>query len=191
MIARRDMLKMAVALSAARALPSALSPEEAAALLAAPASAADVGLDRDRFGPGSVVDPAWFAGDLDGSGPEALFDFVAPEEHARYVQARGEVEAALPILGDLRFDHPWHRMDQAAQEYALVAYMRGLAYGAKYEALRREMLGPTRVCPGCHGRGALWDGSPYGASGEREACERCRGAGTVPTPAPALALAGD
>ena len=98
----------------------------------------------------------------------------------------------MPLLLGLPADQPWHKLDEAAQGWAIVAYMRGVAAGAQYEALPRELLGVVMTCPRCYGIGVLW-GSTRGyldgkVRGEREVCPDCGGRGTVPTPAPTVAL---
>ena len=192
---RRDVLKLAALAAAGTAGPLAVTPQEAAALLAQPATATDVDTDRDCRGDGDPTNPARFARHLDGSAGEDLADFFAPEEYAAYRQARAAVYAAMPFLRDLPFDHPWHKLDEAAYAWATVAGMRGIAAGAKYEQLRQALVGPRRLCGRCDGLGALAGGQRVYLLGDDldglETCGDCKGAGTVPTPAPTLAPAAD
>ena len=76
---------------------------------------------------------------------------------------------------------------------AVVAWMAGVRAGAAYEHLRLALTPPTQTCPRCHGHGALRGGRPPSdrAHGPEERCPDCGGAGTVPTPAPALHLAAN
>ena len=100
--------------------------------------------------------------------------------------------AALPLLADLPFDHPWHRMDEAAHAMFVHAAMSGARAGAAYEHLGLALLTPTRVCGTCDGVGSLGEnGGHYPHGGERHPCPDCGGRGTVPTPAPTLRLAAD
>ena len=101
----------------------------------------------------------------------------------------------MPLLLGLPADQPWHKLDQSAHGWASVAWVRGVAAGARYEALRRELLGPVMTCPRCDGIGVVWGGTrgylDGKERGERETCPECKGAGTVPTPVTTVALAGD
>ena len=85
-------------------------------------------------------------------------------------------------------------MDEAAHGWGIVAWMRGVAAGAQYEALRRESVGPPMTCRRCGGIGAPWRGTrgyvDVKDCGERENCPDCRGVATGPTPAPRLPARG-
>jgi len=191
MMSRRKVLEFAAAAGVARAaVPFALAPEEAAAALDAPLDAApverDLGFRRYANDP---YDPIGFAESVDGEDWPELVNHISPEAMADYTQHRDAMIDAMPILDALPFDHPWAKMDEAALSMWSMAWMAGVRAGAAYEHLRLALLTPIRVCPTCHGHGALWDGSPFRhRGGERAVCPDCGGRGTGPTPAPTLPL---
>ena len=201
MITRRDALKLAAL--AAGGAPFAVPPEQAAALLDAPA------VDQNPLAAGvpaggawepraPTYDPAGFARDLvrgealdDG---EDLLCHVAPDEMAAYKQALAALYRDLPILRSVPHDHPINRLDEAALSAWSAAFAQGVRAGAAAEHLRLALLGGSRECRRCQGHGAVWGGSGYlvafDPDGE-EPCPTCGGRGTVPTPAPTLALSAD
>ena len=65
--------------------------------------------------------------------------------------------------------------------------MAGIRAGAAYEHLRLALVTPRMGCLRCHSHGKLWGGKPHRHHDDgtnEETCPDCRGAGTVPTPAP-------
>ncbi len=179
MLTRRTVLQLAAGAAAARAPLSTITPAEAAHLLNEPATL----VPEPRFlGVGEspdFTDPVSFAIETERSITEELIDLQAPEELARYVQARAAVLGELPILAALPYDHPWHKLDEAAFAWAGAAYMKGVAVGSAYEHLRRALVGPTRSCPSCFGVGRLDEDGKRATKGGGEACGTCSGVGTV------------
>ncbi len=111
MLTRRDALKFA-ALAAANSAPLAtITPAEAARLLDEPMGTGPA----PRGGPVWNInpdDPVSFAEGFDGIDLPAIADHITAEELADYYHARAGVLQELPILTGVRFDHPWHKMDE-------------------------------------------------------------------------------
>ena len=94
--------------------------------------------------PTAAASPAAFAVALArrlATDDTGLLDRVAEEEMARYDQARAALVARHPELGDVPYDHPLHRMDQALQGLRGDAFEEGIAVGAAAEALRQSLPG--------------------------------------------------
>ena len=194
MITRRHALQLAAAAAAGAAAPLAVTPEQAAALLDGPAEF-DPGPGRGTVWSADFGDPSRFADAVDGVDfVNDLFEHGAAEEVAAYHQALDALFRELPILRSVPSDHPIHRLDEAALAMWSVAWMAGVRAGAAYEHLRLALVTPRQTCRRCHGHGRLWGGEPYRAADDgdnAETCAACDGAGTVPTPAPTVALATD
>ena len=188
---RKDVLKLAAAsIAGAGGAPFAVSPEQAAALLAE-AATVDPGPGRCRIGEPNHLDLVQFAESIDGTDwpfGDALAH-GAPAEMAAYKQAHlGLLDLAPGLLGDgTPGGDALNAMDEAALALWCGAWMAGVRAGAAYEHLRLAMIAQTSVCDRCHGGGRLWSGTPYRSHGGEEAeCADCGGRGTVPTPAPRL-----
>src|SRR5690242_4295598 len=93
---RRTMLKLAAALGADRAMPTTISPAEAALLLEQP-PAFDGAMPQDRVDEADWQDPEEFAAALVGVGGVALdwFQDGAAEELAAYKQSAARMLAAF------------------------------------------------------------------------------------------------
>ena len=187
MMTRRDALMYAATVAASRGILPGPSAVEAAAIFDSPAErvhpeTASLGVDH----PAGLYDPTTFAHVLDTRSPwgDALSGHLAPELEAEYVQARAAVLRQVPILEGLS---AWHDMDEASFGWSCRAYMEGVAAGAAYENLRRALVGPVRGCARCWGVGSLGEGGRRTNLGGVEPCPDCKGAGTVPVPAPAIA----
>ena len=193
MLTRRDALKLA-ALAAGGALPPfAASAEEAAALLGGPV-AFDPGAGRPPVWGSHLLDPVAFADDIDGVDFAGdLFDNGAPVEMAAYKQALDALIDRYPELRAARADHPLTLLDEAALSMWSRAWMAGIRAGAAYEHLRLALVTPRMGCPRCHSHGKLWGGSPHRHHDDgtnEQTCPDCRGAGTVPMPAPTPPVLG-
>ncbi len=190
---RRDVLKVAAAPAGTAAGPFAVTPQQAAALLAEPATV-DPGPGRGRIGAPDHRDVVQFAESIDSTDwpcGDALAHGT-PEAMARYQRSRlAVVDLAPGLLGDhTPGGDALDALDEAAMDLWTGGWMAGIRAGAAYEHLRMAMLAPTSVCDRCHGGGRLWDGAPCRSPGGAETdCPACAGAGTVPTPAPVLHLA--
>ena len=185
-LSRRDTLRLAGVLGATRAFaPFAVSAEDAAALLAAPA-------DNDEFAyywhdltpdelRADVVDPVTFAVEVDSTdfGFNSSFTNGAATEWAAYKQALDRVVALAPALldpehpdsphGERKGAHPVMLLDELVVAMGNAMHRAGNAQGAAYEHLRLAMTAPRMLC-GCNSHG----------------CEACGGAGTLAAPRPAL-----
>ncbi len=179
MLTRRTVLQLAATAAAARSLAPNVTAAEAARLLSEPAAPVAVPGPMGWGERPDFADPVAFAVDTERSIAEELVDYQAPEEVAAYVQARAAVLRDLPLLASLPYDHPWHKLDEAAFNWAGAAYMKGVAAGSAYENLRRALVGPTRSCPRCFGVGRQDDESKRATNGLGETCEMCAGVGTV------------
>ncbi len=190
MLTRRTVLQLAATAAAARSLAPNVTAAEAARLLAEPATPVAGAVIPGPWEPVNVADPVAFAMGVEGDIAEDIINFQAPEELAAYVQARAGVLADLPILASVGPDHPWTKMDEAAYAWAGAAYLQGVAAGAQYEALRRALVGPRRVCRRCQGIGSLAMGADRNhatdMAGGPQTCPDCGGAGTVAAPLAAL-----
>ncbi len=191
MITRRDALRIAAAYSAARTAPFAVSPAEAAALLDQPATC-DRGEDRPYVDDADFLDPVQFAEAIDGVDFRSVFENGAAVEMAAYKQALNDLIDRYPELRDPPgHDHPITRLDETALSMWCAAWMGGIRAGAAYEHLRLAMVTPRQVCTRCDAEGRLWGGSPYRLDdngSNEQTCPDCAGRGTVPTPAPTLAV---
>jgi len=183
-ISRRDTLRVAAAVAATHALaPFAVGPEDAAALLAAPA-------DNDEFPyhyheltfdpfRGDPVDPVSFAVEHDSTefGFTGAFTNGAAEEWADYKQALDRVVALAPDLLDHHAPdwqgragaHPMVLLDELVVAMGNTMHRAGIVVGVAYEHLRLAQTAPRQVCD-CNGHG----------------CETCGGSGTLATPRPSL-----
>jgi len=114
MLTRRHVLQLAAALTAAKAVPTALSPAQAAAALDVSIDAGLADVPRPHVWDADVYDPVHFANALDGLDIEELTDLNAPQDMAAYKQARSALLRELPILNGVRANHPWVKLDEAA-----------------------------------------------------------------------------
>lgn len=194
MFTRRQALQIAAAATTAAAVPFAVSPAEAAALLDQPADF-DPGPGRGAAWGADLSAPVRFAESLDGVDWDDWFENGAAEDMALYKQA---VAAMVDLYPELRdppsLDHPFNRIDEAAMAMWVVSWMAGVRAGAAYEHLRLALVAPRQQCRRCHGHGRLWAGTPYRFNGDGtndERCPDCGGRGWVPTPAPRLDLAAN
>ncbi len=179
MLTRRTVLQLAASATAARSLAPNVTAAEAARLLAEPATPVAGAVIPGPWEPVNLADPVAFAMGVEGDIAEDLINFQAPEELARYLQARASVLADLPILASVGIDHPWTKMDDAVYSWAGASYLQGVAAGAQYEALRRALVGSTRTCPTCFGVGRLDEDGKRAMRGGGETCPVCAGVGTV------------
>jgi len=190
MLTRRDALKLGAGLAAAAAVPSTLTPAQAAALLDAPL---DPGQSPPRRGMDTtdVYDPISFAEGIDGLDMEALTEHQAPEDMALYKQMRAKMLREFPELLHVPADHPWVTLDETALALWCASWMAGVRAGAAYENLRQALVGPRHVCRGCWGVGSIGPREPNHDPdlGGPEVCPDCAGNGTVATPAPRLTIA--
>ena len=189
MMTRRDALKAAAALGAASVPTLAVTPEQAAALLDAPATfdpgrGRTIAAEDADFG-----DPIRFAEALDGLDFRDLFEHGAAVQMAEYKQAVNALIDRYPELREQEGEPPESRLltrlDEAAITMWTLSWMAGVRAGAAYEHLRLAMVTPRRLCPACHGEGRLWGGKPFRRydDGTNEThCERCGGQGTEVTP---------
>ncbi len=167
---RRDVLKSAFALSTAAAALPTIARADALKQLDAPMTGPMPAVPGATF----AHDPATFADEMsmlivgrsDAGSPLVA---IAAEEEAAYLQARVAFVRQLPILEEVPFGHPFHRMDEATYTWALTAYTQGVKDGAALEQLRQRLTGPLVVCRTCRGIGL--DGA--------EVCAHCKGNGTV------------
>ena len=90
------------------------------------------------------------------------------------------MQQALPLLDEVRFDHPWHRMDEAVLDLYLTAHREGVRQGAALERLRQALIGPSKLCPTCDGVGLLEGDGRRWMRGEAHRCGECNGQGSVP-----------
>jgi hypothetical protein len=181
-LSRRDTLRVAATVGAARALaPFAVDAEQAAALLAAPADTDEFPyywheLTADELR-ADVVDPVTFAIEVDSTdfGFSGAFVNGCPEEWADYKQALDRVVALAPdVLDHTRQEgphgqHPMVLLDELVVAMGNAMHRAGIVQGAAYEHLRLAMTAPRKVC-GCNGHG----------------CETCEGRGTLAVAPPAL-----
>jgi len=192
---RADVLRLAAARAAANPAPAAVTPEEAARLLAEPAGF-DPGPGRNGIGEPDHLDVTQFAERIDGA-DWRFGDAVAhgaPGEMATYKQAHlALIDLAPGLLGyGTPGGNALDAMDEAALALWSAAWMAGVRAGSAYEHLRQALVPPTSVCAACHGHGVTWGGTPWRRHDDgsnAEGCPGCGGAGTVPTPAPLLPLA--
>jgi len=186
MFTRREALKFAAAAAIAptAAVPFAVSPVEAAALLDQPATF------DGRYYPHDDADttqPFVFARSLDGIDYGPFFDNGSAEAMAEYKQAVLALQDRYPELNSAAFGHPLNDLDEAALGMWCAAWQGGVRAGVQYEHLRLAMLAPRETCRACHGHGRTWSGRPYRKANDGSngvTCDRCGGSGTVPTPAP-------
>jgi hypothetical protein len=183
-ISRRDTLRVAAALGASRALaPFAVSPEDAAAMLAAPADADEFPFNYNetsfnRFHD-AHVDPVSFAVEHDSTDFGFVGGFAngAAEEWAEYKQALDRVVALAPDLLDhdhedwegRRGQHPMVLLDEIVVAMGNTMHRAGIVVGVAYEHLRIAQTAPRMICR-CNGHG----------------CATCGGRGTLATPRPSL-----
>src|SRR4051812_35941429 len=143
MIARRDLLKVAAAVGASRALVPDVSRADAARLLAEPAATV-----RSQWRDAEdLFDPVNFAENAQGSlgnDFDQLLAASAPEQWARYHRARHAMAREVPALHEARNGHPWHETDEAALALWHEAFAAGLRAGAAYENLRLALIGPRQ-----------------------------------------------
>jgi hypothetical protein len=189
-ISRRDTLRLAAAAVATQTPAFAVSPQVAAAELAAPAM-----IDPPRAGTFGyeLDDPVSFAESIDSA------DFIGHTSHggaqqwAAYKHALLAVEdavagaiadeptrtALMRLLGQLNDD---------AVDMATLSWMGGVRAGAAYEHLRLALSAPTEVCPACQGYGRARQDRRAGISAE---CSQCEGSGVMPAARPVLSLTAD
>ncbi len=192
MFTRRDALKLAAAaaITPTATAPFAVSPAEAAVLLDQPATF------DGRYHPGGDADlsqPLAFARSLDGTDFGPFFDNGSAEAMTEYKQALIALEERYPELNHAEYGHPIGALDEAALGMWCMSWMAGVRAGVQYEHLRLAMLAPRETCRACHGHGRTWSGRPYRKANDGTngvTCDRCGGAGTVPTPAPKLSALG-
>lgn len=185
MIARRDMLKLAAALTATSTahLPFSLSPDEARAWLDDPAEL-DPGEDR-AFDFGRQEIPPGPTAFINRAVPHLPIDELRsdnPEEWAAYKQSLQRVIDVAPNALNLRFGNPMCDMDEAAVALWSAAWFAGVRLGAELEHVRLAMLSARQICPKCGGHGRVWGvlGKAHIREGDERICETCQGAGTVP-----------
>ncbi len=182
MMTRRDALNFAAAQPLAQ---PAMAPGAATTALDEPLDPGSAPA-RQPVWKMDPFDPASFADGFDGIDTGDLCDHIAAVEMAEYKQAREAVLTSLPLLRDVRSDHPWHKMDEAALGMWITAWAAGIRAGAAYENLRLALVGPRRLCRACHGIGRTGPAGEvlYGHHDQVEfqACATCEGVGTAPTP---------
>lgn len=192
MIARRDLLRLMAAASAANtlSLPFALSPAEAAAVLDAPVPF-DPGIaptpSNDARGwpipsAGQFANTAWSGLDIEAFG---WFEEGAPVEWAAYRQAMRAVADLHPESLSLAGINPLSLLDEEVLRLCITSWDAGVRVGAELEHLRQAMLRPVQVCPRCHGDGRAAIPRPVREAGLRAddppgLCPACGGSGTVP-----------
>lgn len=185
MITRRQAIKLAASLAAARGAAPLVDRAEAATLLDQPI---DAGTTLPPVGTATpFAHPVAFVDDLSRRDidPNA-FNYLAPDDYAAYVQARAGLLRALPILNDVGHKHPYNEMDEAVYALANECYFKGLADGAAYEHLRATLTGATRVCVMCDGIGSLSLAAIAGGTrfrdqaGGPDTCPDCNGQGVTP-----------
>ncbi|MDQ3779343.1 MAG: hypothetical protein M3354_02170 [Chloroflexota bacterium] len=191
MIARRDMLKLAAAVTAATPFAQfAVTPERAAALLNEPA--VFISPPGRKGGPVDEIDPVAFAESIDAADWLEFFDHGGAVEMAAYKQAYNRALDTLGILErELPNDHALNQLDEKALTMWCTAWMAGVRAGAQYEHLRLCLVTPRMSCKACYGNGKTWGGRPYRHydDGTNEAvCTNCSGLGTVATPATTLSF---
>ncbi|MGI8475479.1 MAG: hypothetical protein ACR2OO_03800 [Thermomicrobiales bacterium] len=136
-----------------------------------------------------IFRPAPFAGELGGYAayemadhpePGAL-DFLAPAEQADFNRWEAALYAAVPELRSATFDHPIHKLQEAAVAWACEMYSAGVRHGAACEALRRELVGPLAGCPARQAHGWMADDGKQASSGRPAVavCALCAGTGTM------------
>jgi hypothetical protein len=189
MLTRRDALRLAAAMSAARA---PLFPATAAdAALDAPATFwPEADRPSLRAHEPTVADPLAFAESLDALDVDnTLFANGAPEEWAAYKQLLAHLAAQLPATTDAGTDDLralLEELDEAAVDLSTVSWMGGVRAGVAYEHLRLALMADRQVCPRCHGYGRLWDDRPLHVAQATDEptvsireCPVCAGTGTT------------
>ncbi|MFT4038119.1 MAG: hypothetical protein QM692_08080 [Thermomicrobiales bacterium] len=176
MLARRDVLRLIASLSASATLPPALTPEQAAAALAAP-----VPFDLTPAPPAGplsfgVLLPS--ASDFADGMAHTLWDSLdwgafaegAPAEWVAVEKLLAAVADDAPESAALR------DLSVAVTALAIASWHAGARVGAELEGVRRAMLRPVMLCARCMGTGRQVSGDPA-------PCASCAGAGLVPAPA--------
>lgn len=109
-----------------------------------------------------------------------LTECIAPQEYAKYIQAR---EAFLDAYPDLRSGgiNLFSEFEEAAMGWCMNGYSEGVQHGAALEHARQTIIGPSHLCPDCGGAGVVreWARGGYGPVVEPGPCGNCGGRGTV------------
>jgi hypothetical protein len=110
----------------------------------------------------------------------SICELEAPRELASYKKARAAHLRSLPD-GEPPYavngkTHPFHTMDESVFAAVGAAYEAGLAAGARWEGLRRELVPDVAPCPVCHGIGSRSTGIGSMA-GSDDPCPECSGSG--------------
>lgn len=159
---RRDIFKIAVGLGLTSATPTIAERVDAAQLL-----------DR-TIHESPVVDPATFAGEVNGLLMDSLADDWLPainaEAYGRYVQARNALYDAYPASET--GITPVSTFEETVFAMIDEFYLAGIRHGAAFEHLRREAVGNVSTCKRCWGVGIRKTGAT---------CNECRGTGMVAT----------
>lgn len=192
MTTRRDVLNLVTATAAARHLPFAITPQEAAATMDEPVpfavDPAPPTLDPSGFplpSPGEFAESMRRTMNADAYG---WFMEGAPVEYAAYRQALQAVSDAAPDLLPMEGANALGKLDDAVMNLCMTSWNAGVGVGAELEHVRQAMLRPVAVCHRCHGSGREKYVSPMltpemQPDDPPHLCRICDGVGTLPVKA--------